>query len=106
MKLKIIMLLLIGVITSVQAQNSGSISGKVLEKATNSPISYATVAVKEEGKTIASGVTDDKGDFNIKNIPLKNYLLEIQYIGFKSYKANLFFNESKKPKPKTCTFSL
>ncbi|MCD0473742.1 TonB-dependent receptor [Flavobacterium sp. EDS] len=96
MKLKIIMLLLIGVITSVQAQNSGSISGKVLEKATNSPISYATIAVKEEGKTIASGVTDDKGDFNIKNIPLKNYLLEIQYIGFKSYKANLYFNESKK----------
>lgn len=96
MKLKIIMLLLIGVITSVQAQNSGSISGKVLERATNSPISYATIAVKEEGKTIASGVTDDKGDFNLKNIPLKNYILEIQYIGFKSYKANLFFNESKK----------
>ncbi|MCC9071643.1 TonB-dependent receptor family protein [Flavobacterium sp. F-65] len=96
MKLKIIMLLLIGVITSVQAQNSGSISGKVLEKTTNSPISYATIAVKGEGKTIASGVTDDKGDFTLKNIPLKNYILEIQYIGFKSYKANLFFSESKK----------
>lgn len=96
MKLKIIMLLLIGVITSVQAQNSGSISGKVLEKATNSPISYATIAVKEEGKTIASGVTDDKGDFNLKNIPLKNYILEIQYIGYKPYKANLYFSDSKK----------
>ncbi|MBF7090569.1 TonB-dependent receptor [Flavobacterium sp. ALJ2] len=96
MKLKIIMLLLIGVITSVQAQNSGSISGKVLEKATNSPISYATVAVKEEGKTIASGVTDDKGDFNLKNIPLKNYILEIQYIGFRPYKTNLYFSNSKK----------
>ncbi|MCV9930340.1 TonB-dependent receptor [Flavobacterium sp. LS1R49] len=96
MKLKLIMLLLIGVITSVHAQNSGSVSGKVLEKATNAPISYATIAVKEEGKTIASGVTDDKGDFILKNIPLKNYILEIQYIGFKNYKANLYFNDSKK----------
>jgi outer membrane receptor protein involved in Fe transport len=96
MKLKLIMLLLLTAITSVHAQNSGSVSGKVLEKSTNSPISYATVAIKEEGKTIASGVTDDKGDFNLKNVPLKNYSLEIQYIGFKNYRTNLFFSDSKK----------
>jgi outer membrane receptor protein involved in Fe transport len=96
MKIKLLVFLLFGILTIGQAQNTGSLSGKVLDKSTNVPISYATIEIKENGKMITGGVTDDKGDFTIKNIALKSYHLEIQFIGYKTHKSTLDFNASKK----------
>ncbi|TRX39217.1 TonB-dependent receptor domain-containing protein [Flavobacterium restrictum] len=96
MKLKLLFFWVFVTGTLVQAQNSGSISGKVLDKTTNEPITYASVEIKEAGKIINGGVTDEKGDFSIKNIPLKSYTLEVQYIGFKKYSSTIDFTSSKK----------
>jgi outer membrane receptor protein involved in Fe transport len=40
--------------------------------------------VKEDSKVISGGITTDKGNFVIKSLALKNYTVEIQFMGYKS----------------------
>jgi len=96
MKLKFFLFVLLGVITTVQAQNSGTVSGKIIEKSNNAPISYATVSIKDNGKVVTGVNTDDNGDFSIKNLALKSYTIEIQYIGFRKYIGSVILSENKK----------
>ncbi|GAA3736767.1 outer membrane beta-barrel family protein [Flavobacterium ginsengisoli] len=96
MKLKFFLFALLGIIATAQAQNTGSISGKITEKSNNAPISYATVSLKENGKVVSGVNTDDNGDFSFKNIALKNYTIEIQYIGFKKYIGSVILSENRK----------
>jgi len=96
MKLKFFLFVLLGVITTANAQNSGSVSGKITEKSNNAPISYATISVKENGKVVAGVNSDDHGDFSIKNLALKSYTIEIQYIGFRKYIGSLILSDNKK----------
>ncbi|MBG6110644.1 outer membrane receptor protein involved in Fe transport [Flavobacterium sp. CG_9.10] len=93
MNLKLILVCIFGTVISMQAQNSvkptllensGSISGKVIDKKSNEPIAYVNIVVKEENKVLTGVITSDKGMFLIKNLPLKNYTLEIQFIGYKT----------------------
>ncbi|MBP2282958.1 outer membrane receptor protein involved in Fe transport [Flavobacterium sp. CG_23.5] len=93
MNLKLILACIFGTVISMQAQNSvkptllensGSISGKVIDKKSNEPLAYVNIVVKEENKVLTGGITSDKGMFLIKNLPLKNYTLEIQFIGYKT----------------------
>lgn len=96
MKIKIITFLLLGLVGMANAQNSGKISGTISEKSTNKPISYAIVSIKDNGKVISGANTDDKGEFTIKNLALKNYTIEIQYIGFRKYIGSALLSENKK----------
>ncbi|MBB4803595.1 outer membrane receptor protein involved in Fe transport [Flavobacterium nitrogenifigens] len=96
MKLKIFLFALLGVIATAQAQNTGNVSGKITEKANGAPISYATVSLKENGKVVSGVNTDDNGDFSFKNIALKSYTIEIQYIGFRKYVGSVLLSENKK----------
>ncbi|OXA95211.1 TonB-dependent receptor [Flavobacterium oncorhynchi] len=96
MKLKFFLLALLGVISTVQAQNSGTVSGKITEKSNNAPISYATVSIKDNGKVVSGVNTDDNGDFTFKNLALKSYTIEIQYIGFRKYIGSIILSENKK----------
>lgn len=93
MKLKLILICFFGTLFSIQAQNSvkpsllenpGSISGKIVDKKSNEPLPYVNIVVKEENKVITGGITSDKGTFLIKNLALKNYTIEIQFIGYKT----------------------
>lgn len=96
MKLKFFLFVLLGVISTAQAQNSGTVSGKITEKANSAPISYATVSIKDNGKVVTGVNTDDNGDFAIKNLELKSYTIEIQYIGFRKYIGSVILSENKK----------
>ncbi|MEG0848911.1 MAG: TonB-dependent receptor [Flavobacterium sp.] len=96
MKLKFFLLVLLGVISTVQAQNSGTVSGKITEKSNSAPISYATVSIKDNGKVVSGVNTDDNGDFTFKNLALKSYTIEIQYIGFRKYIGSIILSENKK----------
>lgn len=95
MRIRLLFLFLFGTLFSMQAQNIGTISGKVADKS-NAPISYATIAIKEGAAVVTGGITDDKGEFQIKNLALKNYTVEIQFIGYKTYslKADLTAQKS------------
>ncbi|MEO7975700.1 TonB-dependent receptor family protein [Flavobacterium sp.] len=96
MKLKLFLFALLGVITTVQAQNSGTVSGKITEKTSKAPVSYATVSIKDNGKVVSAVNTDDNGEFAIKSLALKNYTIEIQYIGFRKYIGSIILSDNKK----------
>ncbi|TDW47205.1 outer membrane receptor protein involved in Fe transport [Flavobacterium sp. 270] len=96
MKLKFFLFALLGVMATAKAQNAGTVSGKITEKSNNAPISYATVSIKDNGKQVTGVNTDDNGDFSIKNLALKNYTIEIQYIGFRKYIGTIVLSENKK----------
>ncbi len=96
MKLKFFLFALFSLIATAQAQNSGTVSGKIIEKSNSAPISYATVSIKDNGKVVSGVNTDDNGDFTIKNLALKSYTIEIQYIGFKKYVGSLILSENRK----------
>ena len=81
-----ITLLLLALIASISTQaQTGTLSGKIVEKSSSLPISYASIVVKEADKVITGGITDDNGLFEIKNLALKNYNVEIQYMGYKTH---------------------
>lgn len=96
MKIKLITFLLLCVVGIGTAQNSGKITGKITEKTSNAPISYAIVSIKDNGKVISGANTDDNGEFTIKNLALKSYTVEIQYIGFRKYIGSAILSENKK----------
>lgn len=90
MKVHLLLWFLFGTLFSINAQNPGSITGKVVDKA-NNPIPYATISIKEDDKVLTGGITNEQGFFEVKNVPLKNLTVEVQFIGYKSFttKANL-----------------
>ena len=90
MKLRLLFLCFIMPLLSMQAQNNLTVTGKVTDK-TNAPISYATVTIKEGETVITGSITDDNGNFEVKNLAPKMYTVEIQFIGYKPYlgKADL-----------------
>jgi len=66
--------------------NDGIITGVVIDQTTKSPLPFATIILKDSNDTYISGViTDDKGNFELDNIAVGKYLLEIQFIGYQTY---------------------
>ena len=84
MNFKFLLLFLIGSLATVYAQNPGSLSGKVIDKTTSQPLPYVSIVVKDAGNVVTGGITDDNGEFTIKNLPLKNYNVDIQFMGYKT----------------------
>ncbi|MEJ2112795.1 MAG: TonB-dependent receptor [Flavobacteriaceae bacterium] len=65
------------------------ISGKIVDKETNLPLEYATIAFfsKKENKIVTGGITDADGNFSI---PVKRgvYDITIEYISYKTQKIS------------------
>jgi outer membrane receptor for ferrienterochelin and colicins len=61
------------------------ITGNVIEKNTKQPLEYATVTIinSKSAKTVAGGITNPKGEFNIDVSP-GTYTIKIEFISFKS----------------------
>ena len=103
--LKLILVCLFGTIVSMQAQNSvkpnlpespGSITGKVVDKKSNEPLPYVNIIIKEADKFITGDITSEKGFFYIKNLDLKNYTVEIQFIGYKTISKTVALSTTNK----------
>ncbi|MGG8495231.1 TonB-dependent receptor domain-containing protein [Tenacibaculum sp. TC6] len=86
MKRLILICLLINTYTLFSQKSiSGEVNGYVLDKKDKIAIPYATVTCKtDKEKIITGGITDKKGKFSLKKIPLGTYLIEIQFIGYTS----------------------
>lgn len=100
MKFKFIIICLFGMVFSIHAQNNsdkkGRIIGKVIDKRTNEPLSYINVIVKANNKLVSGGVTNDKGHFEVEKLALNNYIVSIEFMGYKTVTktVNLTTNES------------
>ena len=71
--------LLISVFTF--AQNTGSVSGRVLDAQSQLPLEGATVLIMG---TSTGVVTDAEGYFKIEEIPAQSYNIEVSYLGFET----------------------
>jgi len=62
----------------------GQLSGKVVDSVTKAPVSYATISVFKQGSASPFNgvVTSDDGGFTINNIPLGDYKVVIDFIGY------------------------
>ncbi len=64
---------------------TGTISGKVIDATSNEALPYVTIIIKDASKkTITGGITDDMGNFSIKEVPEGENTVEIQFIGYKT----------------------
>lgn len=96
---KIIFCLFIAIIhLSAFAQETGSITGKVLDSE-NAPVEFANVFVtsKSDSTSIVSGtITDSTGSFALTNLPLGEYVMHFQFIGFVKQKQPVSLSEENK----------
>lgn len=80
--------------SQTSAPKLGGVSGKVLNKNTNEPIPYANVMIL--GSTLGSS-TDEKGFFEIKDVPLGFVRIVVSVVGYKyviSDELQVFNNHS------------
>ncbi|MEW7280785.1 TonB-dependent receptor [Aquimarina sp. 2201CG1-2-11] len=64
----------------------GSIQGKIIDKNLEEPIPYATISIHDGAdKIVSGGISTEKGDFIISDVPKGSYTLQIQFIGYKTY---------------------
>lgn len=67
------------------AQNNGSITGNVFDQKLGESVPYVTVTIKENDQIITGVLTDENGNFTIKNLAKKIYTVEVSFIGYKTY---------------------
>lgn len=106
MKLKFLLLCILTQFVSLQAQtstpkninpiNPGSVSGKIVDKKTNEPISYATITIKDGATVVSGAVTKDNGNFTVTNLTLKDLTIEVQFMGYKKYVSNFSLSSDNK----------
>ncbi len=74
----------------INADKTGTISGKVLDAALNQPLPYVNIIIKNAaGEILTGGITLEDGTFEIKKIEEGNVTISIQYIGYKTYNKNI-----------------
>lgn len=75
---------------SLIAQNKGVLSGKVLDKSTGEPLINAEIIIKDLNK---GTTTDDKGFYQIHNLPLRSYTVSFYYLGYQSVSKRINITE-------------
>ncbi|MEM9078480.1 MAG: TonB-dependent receptor [Bacteroidota bacterium] len=79
----IIFLLSLFLCTFISAQDTGIISGLIVDKANDQPLAYASLVLKNDSGAIVNGtITDRKGSFQFTELATGTYLLEIEFIGY------------------------
>lgn len=77
-------------------ENTGIISGKVVDKNSEEPLPYVTIVVKNSNDIITGGITDDKGEFLIKGLALQSFEVEVQFMGYKTQKISIELSSKSK----------
>ena len=86
--LKFTLICIIGFFLKTQAQpaGSGSVSGKVIDNATNKPIDFASVVlIDAAGKSVKSAQTDLQGNFTLSAVPFGSYSLKTSFVGYQIF---------------------
>ena len=68
----------------------GTIRGAIIEESTGQALEYANVAIYNQldSSLVTGGITNDKGQFEIKGMQMGEYYLEAQFIGFNKSKVD------------------
>ena len=73
----------------------GVLSGTILDSSTTEPLEYASISLinTRSKQLVTGGLSDEKGNFYIKEIPLGPYMAVIEFVGYKKKEiepVNLF----------------
>ncbi|MGB5227413.1 MAG: TonB-dependent receptor [Eudoraea sp.] len=76
----------------------GSISGRVIDNVQKQPVSYAAIVIKRatDNTTITGGITNEDGTFQIKKLPEGSYIVEVQFIGFKTHTRQITLSKNNR----------
>ena len=96
MKNKLLLASFLFVSGIMNAQNPGSITGTLKDENSKEAIGYATISIKDGDQIITGELSDEKGTFTIKNIPLKTTEVIVEYIGFQTYSTTINLSEENK----------
>ena len=63
---------------------SGKVTGAIIDRTTQQPMAYANIAIYaiQDSSLISGGITNDDGQFEIRNLGFGEFYLEAQFIGF------------------------
>lgn len=75
----------------------GIISGKVIDNNTKEALPYVNIVIRDVAKKIITGgITDNNGLFKIKDLPKGKSLIDIQFIGYKTYSKTIEITNKNK----------
>ena len=82
----------------VFSQGDAIVSGRILDKSTHEPLSYASVTVTQstDGKLITGIMTDKEGRFALAAIPEGEYYVNCLYLGYSQKKISLLVGRLNK----------
>lgn len=83
--------LLLAFLISTVAAQAQSIKGKLIDNADNKPLAGATlILAKAKDTTITfKTVTDSKGAFEFKALPIDSFILKVSFVGYDTYSKNV-----------------
>ncbi|WP_439130546.1 TonB-dependent receptor domain-containing protein [Polaribacter sp.] len=101
---KIILLFLILTAANSTAQlaknklpKPGIITGKVIDNNTKQVLPYVNIVVRDVAKKIINGgITNDNGFFEVKDLPKGKSIVEIQFIGYKTFVKEILITNKLK----------
>lgn len=89
-RLVLLVLMSTGLLFQLDAQK-GQISGSIQDSSSGEVIPFATVALYQDGEAApySGAVSDEKGEFELKNLDFGQYRLYISFIGFETDSSRL-----------------
>ncbi|WP_237717719.1 carboxypeptidase regulatory-like domain-containing protein [Pontibacter sp. BAB1700] len=82
----LLLLVLVGGSTMAQMAHPGKLSGVLSDSLTAAPIGYANAVLKNGDKLISGTAADGEGKFELANLPLGSYTLELTFLGYRPKK--------------------
>ena len=71
--------------TAPAAGPGSTVSGTVRDRASGTPVPYATVNVKDAAaKLVGGGISDDQGAFRLEGVPGGELTLEVRFMGYQT----------------------
>lgn len=66
-----------------------NIKGNILEKGTNTPLSYVNVVLMHEGAITKAASTNNEGMFFFDKVKPGTYLVKVSFVGYKNYEKTI-----------------
>ena len=91
------LLIFIGLFPFILLAQSGSVKGKLLDTTSRQTLSNATISIlqKKDSSLLNYTLSDSKGSFEIKNIPIGAYQLFVSFTGYEVYKKSFTISTDK-----------
>ena len=77
---------------------NGTLQGVVKDANLGEPLPFVTITIhdKSSGELVGGQITDEKGRFTIKDLPLKSLSMTLQFIGYEKYTQELQLSENQR----------